>query len=149
MYSIEEFDKEKTKVLKYVLYKKRTEREIRQKFESTIEEEILNDVIEDLKENGYISDNIYVQRAINEFIALKNLSLKEMRYKLLAKGVSNDIIDEYFYDNRDKLEEFEKQSIRKIYYKKQGLMEIEEIIQFLTKKGYKLDNIKDVLSEGK
>ena len=32
MYTVEEFDKEKTKVLKYILYKKRSEREIRNKF---------------------------------------------------------------------------------------------------------------------
>ena len=42
MYTIEEFDAVKTKVLKYVLYKKRTEREVRQKFESSIEEDILD-----------------------------------------------------------------------------------------------------------
>lgn len=144
---LEEYDKLKTKVLKYVLYKKRTEREVRQKFELSVKEELLEDVIEDLKENGYISDSIYVQRAINEFIALKNLSLKEIRYKLLAKGLSNDIIDEYFGENYDKLEEFEKKSIQNIYYKKQTTMQIEEIVQFLAKKGYKLDNIKEVLSE--
>ena len=32
MQDIEEFDKLKTKVLKYILYKKRTAQEIRQKF---------------------------------------------------------------------------------------------------------------------
>ena len=42
MYTIEEFDKEKNKVLKYILYKKRTEQEIRKKFISTIDENILD-----------------------------------------------------------------------------------------------------------
>ena len=37
MYSIEEFDKQKTKILKYIMYKKRTENEIRIKF-NTIDE---------------------------------------------------------------------------------------------------------------
>ena len=32
MYTIEEFDKEKTRILKYILYKKRTEQEIRNKY---------------------------------------------------------------------------------------------------------------------
>ena len=39
MYSIEEFDKTKTKILKYIMYKKRTENEIRIKF-NTIDEEL-------------------------------------------------------------------------------------------------------------
>ena len=47
---IEEFDKLKTKVLKYILFKKRTEQEIRQKFRED-EGELLNNVIEELKEN--------------------------------------------------------------------------------------------------
>jgi len=147
VYSIEEFDKQKTKVLKYVLYKKRTEKEIRQKFSSIIDENLLDDVIEDLKENGYISDENYIQRAVNEFMALKNISIKEIRYKLLSKGVSNDIIEEYFWSHREELETFEKQSIKNIYYKKNSQMQIEDIVQFLAKKGYKLDNIKEVLSE--
>ena len=40
MYTIEEleeFDKQKTKVFKYILYKKRTEFEIRNKFKNDIE----------------------------------------------------------------------------------------------------------------
>ena len=32
MYSVEQFDKEKTKVLKYILYKRRSEQEIQRKF---------------------------------------------------------------------------------------------------------------------
>ena len=51
MYSIEEFDKTKTKILKYIMYKKRTENEIRTKF-NTIDEDLLEDSIEYLKEAG-------------------------------------------------------------------------------------------------
>ena len=109
---LEEYDKQKTKVLKYIIYKKRTEREVRQKFENTIEQEILEDIIEELKENSYI------QRAIAEYIALKNLSMKEIKYKLFAKGLNNDIIDEYFSNNKDDLIDYEIQSIKNIFYKK-------------------------------
>lgn len=48
-YSIDEFDKAKTRVLKYVIYKKRTENEIRVKFAKDIAKDILEDVIEELK----------------------------------------------------------------------------------------------------
>ena len=96
---VEEYDKLKTKVLKYIIYKKRTEKEIRQKFSKTIDEDILEDIIDELKENGYIDDLNYIDRAVNEFIALKNLSIREIKYKLFAKGLSNDIIDEYISSN--------------------------------------------------
>ena len=49
----EELDKLKTKVLKYVLYKKRTENEVRDKF-SDEDEDKIEDIIEILKENNYI-----------------------------------------------------------------------------------------------
>lgn len=62
MYSKEKFDKEKTKVLKYILYKKRSEYEIRNKFSKSIEENLLDDIIEYLKEAKYIDDGQYIEK---------------------------------------------------------------------------------------
>jgi len=142
MYSAEEFDKQKTKVMKYIVFKKRTEQEVRNKFSGSIEENILEDIIEYLKEAKYLDDGEYIDRAINNFITLKNLSLKEVKYKLLAKGLNKDDIENYFYEHKARLDEYEKQSARNIFYKKQKDMDIEEIKQYLLKKGYKFDNIK-------
>ena len=74
MYTIEEYDKQKSRVLKYVLYKKRSKQEVKNKFYNDVEENMLEDIICELEENGYINDNNYIERAVNEFIAL-NLSL--------------------------------------------------------------------------
>ena len=102
---LEKKDKLKTKVLKYIMYKKRTEQEVRKKFSDIEDYDLLEEVIDDLKENGYINDDSYIERAIAEFINLKNLSLKELKYKLMSKGLDKDLIDDYFYNNTDKLEE--------------------------------------------
>ena len=147
MYSIEEFDKGKTKVLKYIIYKRRTEHEVRTKFSKVLEEDLLEDIIEYLKEAKYIDDNEYIERAINNFIVLKNLSIREIKYKLLAKGLKKDDIEDYIYNNYDKLEEYEKKSISNIIYKKRSSMEMQEIKQYLLKKGYKLENIKFEIEE--
>lgn len=141
MYTVEEFDKEKTKVLKYILYKKRTEQEVRRKFEQNIEPNLLEDIIEYLKEAKYINDKEYIEKTVNNFIALKNLSIREIQYKLLAKGLSNSDIEDYLYENRDELEEYETKSASNIIYKKSSSMELEEIKQYLLKKGYKTENI--------
>lgn len=142
MYSIEEFDKEKTKVMKYIVFKKRTEQEVRTKFAGSIEENILEDIIEYLKEANYLNDKEYIEKTINNFKVLKNLSLKEVKYKLLAKGLNKSDIEDYFYENKEELNEYEQKSARNIYYKKQRDMDIEEIKQYLIKKGYSYDNIK-------
>ena len=64
-----EYDNNKTKILKYIMYKKRTEKEIIQKFSSTIEKDMLEDIIEELKENGYINDKLYIQKAVTEYMS--------------------------------------------------------------------------------
>ena len=110
MYTIEEFDKEKTKVIKYILYKKRTESEVRTKFKKDIDEIILEDIIEYLKENNYINDYEYIEKQVNEYINLKNLSIKEIRYKLFSKGLNKNLIDEYISNNYEELKEYENKS---------------------------------------
>lgn len=146
MYSVEEFDEAKTKILKYIVYKRRTENEVRTKFQGTIQEEMLDDIIEYLKEAKYIDDNEYIERTINNFKMLKNLSIKELKYKLLAKGLNKNLIDEYFYENKEELTEYEIKSASNIRQKKRDLEEI-EIKNYLLKKGYKQDNINRVFEK--
>lgn len=138
---VEEFDKLKTKVLKYILFKKRTEQEVRQKFRED-SGELLDDVIEELKELDYINDEIYIQKAINEFRNLKNMSIKEIEYKLMTKGLKKDIINNYIYINKEELLDYEIKSAKNIFIKKQNLLETEEIINYLKKKGYLEETIK-------
>lgn len=147
MYTVEEFDREKTRVLRYILYKKRTEHEIRIKFEKTIEENMLDDIIEYLKEAGYIDDKEYIRKTVNNFIALKNLSIREMKYRLLAKGLNKNDVEDYIYENKEELEDYEIKSAENIIYKKSTSMEKDEIKQFLLKKGYKQDNINKAMEE--
>lgn len=145
-YTVEEFDNMKTKVLKYVLYKKRTEQEIRQKFNKE-DNQIIEDVIDYLKEAGYISDEEYISRAINEYIALKNLSITEIKYKLLSKGINKDLVDNYIDLHYEDMIEYELNSIKKIILKKANQLEDNELIEFLYKKGYKKDLIKQAINE--
>lgn len=142
MYSLEEFDEQKTKVMKYIVFKKRTEQEVRTKFANSIEENMLEDIIEYLKKAQYLNDKEYIEKTINNFKILKNLSLKEVKYKLLAKGINKNDIEDYFYEHKEELNEYEQKSAKNIFYKKQRDMEQDEIKQYLLKKGYKLENIK-------
>ena len=146
MYNQEEFDREKIRVLKYILYKKRSEYEIRNKFSKTINENMLDDIIEYLKEAQYIDDKVYIEKTINNFIALKNLSIKEIRYKLLSKGLNKNEIEDYIANNAEELKEYEIKSAKNIIYKKSVTMEEEEIKSFLIKKGYKYENIEEAFN---
>ena len=147
MYTIEEFDKEKAKVLKYVLYKKRSKQEVKNKFYNTIDSQMLNDIIEELEENGYIDDNNYIERAVNEFKALNNLSIKEIKYKLSSKGIPGNLIDDYIIKNKEELVEYEFESARKIAIKKINLMDEDGVKQYLSKKGYMKESITEAIKE--
>ena len=141
--NLEELDKVKSRILKYIVYKKRTEAEIRNKFKCVFDENIFEDAIENLKELGYINDINYIDRQINEYKSLKNMSLKEMKYKLLSKGLNKSIIEDYFSENYDDLLEFEEQSAENIFSKKIISMEVIEVKNYLRKKGYLEDTIKN------
>ena len=141
MYNLEELDVAKTKVLKYVLYKKRTEYEVRQKF-TDVDENMLEDIIEFLKEEKYIDDNEYIKKCIEEFKKLNSLSIKEVTYKLSQKGINKKILDEYIYTNREDLLQYEIDSAKKIIIKKRkSLDDIDDIKDFLYRKGYMSETI--------
>ncbi len=145
MYTIEEFDYAKTKILKYILYKKRTEKEVKTKFRNIISQDLLEDVIEELKQIGYINDQAYIKRAIQEMMALKSLSVKEIQYKLLAKGISLEDVEQYITENQEELQEYERNSAKNIVYKKMVGKEEYEIRSYLLKKGYQEENINDAI----
>lgn len=87
----------------------------------------------------------YVKRAVNEFMSLKNLSAREIKYKLYTKGVNKETIEDYFYEHKEEIEEYERKSAENICIKKEATMEKEEIENYLLKKGYKEQIIKEVL----
>lgn len=147
MYTVEEFDKGKTKVLKYILYKKRSEYEIRTKFSKILDENLLEDIIEYLKEAKYINDKNYIERTVNNFIILKSMSIKEIQYKLISKGLNKNDIEDYIADNKEELEEYEVKSASNIIYKKSSSLEEYDIRKYLIKKGYKSECINRAFDE--
>ena len=143
---IEEFDKLKTKIFKYISYKKRTENEIRQKFVDA-DENMLEDAIEYFKEQNYINEDEYIDRSVKEFLKLKKLSIKELTYKLIQKGINKNSLDNYILNNKELLLEYEINSAKKIILKKKDKTEIEEIKRYLYQKGYMQESISIALDE--
>lgn len=140
----EKIDTLRSKMLRYILYKKRTEIEIRQKF-SEEDENAVEDAIEYFKELGYIDDWNYIERSVQEFVNLKSLSLKEIRYKLCQKGISKHLVDDYITKNEEELFEYEINSAKKIWNKKIQNSDENAVKEFLYKKGYKQETIQKML----
>lgn len=146
MYTPEEFDANKTQVMKYILYKKRTESEVRKKFCHNIEEDMLEDIIEYVKEAGYINDKDYIKRLVNEYMALKSMSIREIKNKIYEKGIYADEIEDYLYENKEELEAYELRSAEKLANKKKNL-EPQKLKSYLVNKGFDTDTINKVLKD--
>ena len=139
-------DKLKAKVFKYITYKKRTENEIRQKF-ADVDQDILDNVIEYFKSQNYINEDEYIERSIKEFIALKSLSIKELTYKLVQKGVNKKVLDDYVVKNREMLVNYELESAKKIIIKKSTKMDLQDIKKYLFQKGYMSEIVSIAIDE--
>ena len=141
-----EMDKLKSKVFKFISYKKRTANEIRQKFAEE-NQDLLEDVIEYFVSQNYINEEDYIERSIKEILALKSLSIKEITYKLTQKGVDKKLLDKYIYENRETLLEFEIQSAKKLILKQSGKKELSDIKKYLFQKGYMSESVSIAIDE--
>lgn len=140
---VEKIDQLRSKMLKYILYKKRTEMEVRKKF-SNEDENAVEDAIEYFKELKYIDDWSYIERSIQEFMNLKNLSRKEVSYKLCQKGINKKLVDEYMTSHGEELLEYEIRSAKAIWNKKIQNADENSVKQSLYQKGYTQETLQEV-----
>ncbi len=139
------YEKLREKVFFYVTYQRRTASEVKRTFlpafkKYNIPEEILEDLVEELKEKGHIDDKDFVKKKFKAYVSFNNLlSVKEITNKMLQKGVSKDLIDEYIEQNRGQLYEHEVKAAKKLYEKKIAEKSDEEVKRYLLRKGYNED----------
>lgn len=89
------FEVAKNKAIKYVGISRKTEQEVYRKLKTQgFDEDIIVEVIEYLKELGYINDDDYVDAYIRQCMRLLDYSTYEIRQKLLQKGINKYIIDD-------------------------------------------------------
>lgn len=134
------------KLMRYVVFKKRTEMEIRQKCKRLeYNEEYIEEIIQYLSENEYIDDVKYVEKYINNILKLKKSSIFEMKMDLLRRGIKENYIDDYVESHQEELEKFEKDSAKQIVRKKMQITEIEKIKRYLKGKGYSYSSISEAI----
>lgn len=143
----EKIEQLRNKMLKYILYKKRTEEEVRIKFADE-DSNMVEDAIEYFKEQKYIDDVSYIERTIKECMALKKMSIKEVEYKITQKGVSKKLVDDYICKNKESMLEYEISSAKSIIIKKINNTENnQEIKNYLYQKGYMSESIEIAFDE--
>lgn len=146
---------EKNKTLHYCLnrlsYRARSEKELRQSMERKgYTNDNIEAAIEYCKENGYIDDLAFAKAFVNDKTNLNKYGPERIRYDLMVKGFSRDIIDQALVVDRDvqldmarelaskKISSYKGDSKRDIYRKLSG---------FLQRKGFTYDVVSSVVRE--
>ncbi|MBR4110875.1 MAG: RecX family transcriptional regulator [Clostridia bacterium] len=133
-----------SKLMKYVIFKKRTEHEVREKCKTlNYTSDYIDEVVEYLKEAEYINDEIYITKYINNLLKLKKTSVAEVKLDFMKRGIDFDRVD---FDLVERLYEHEKESAIYLANKKYKAGDtIEKIKRYLNAKGYTYSNISNAI----
>lgn len=93
------FREAKSKAVRYLSLKLRTEKEVREKLlNEGYDPECATRVIEELKAIGYINNKLYAQKYLFDRSKLKPLSKRMMKIELLSRGIDEETVDEVLAD---------------------------------------------------
>lgn len=137
--------------VKYLSYRQRSIKEVNEHLNRKgYEESIIEKTIDYLLEKNYLNDYEFAQSFIRDKSYLNKYGINKIRYELLNKGVSKEIVAKTLrfdgdeeYDNamalaQKKMNSYRGQDRNSIYRKLGG---------FLQRRGYRYDTVSKVLKE--
>jgi len=142
--------KAQDRALKYLGYKKRTEKEIVRKLkEYEYDDEITDRVIKFLEKYKYLNDLEYAESYIRQAQRLNPKGKTDIRYKLKKLGISDDNIEKAFMNEEfEELDETMKVLEKKLNGKSSiNLRENKKIQEFLLRRGFSYGIIKEAFCE--
>ena len=108
--------------------------------------EISNKILNKLSDNGYLNDEQFAKRWVENRRLLKATSRRKLLMELKQKRIPSSIIDKVLAD--DKEETDEREVLRELVEKKRHRYpDRTKFIQYLARQGYSYDDIKSVLNE--
>lgn len=139
------------KAIKYLSYRQRSIKEVKDHLNRKgYDPSIIENTIDHLLEKNYLNDYAFAESFIRDKSYLNKYGINKIRYELLNKGVSKEIIAKTLrfdhdeeYDNamtlaNKKMNSYKNQDRDRIYRKLGG---------FLQRKGYRYDTVAKVLRE--
>lgn len=133
--------------VKYLSLRLLSEKELFEKLQlKGYDEEIINEVLLDLKSIGYINDMIYARKFVYERVKLKPKSKKMLKMELKKRGISDEVSDEVI----NNLDYDETVAIKRLVKKRFGKYNLEDpkvikkVYSFLMHRGFDYEKIKDI-----
>lgn len=146
----EVFDRYYNLSLRYLSYRPRSEKEIRdyliekQKRAKALTNEIISEIIKKLKSYKFIDDRQFAKTWISSRINYKNKPIRVIKFELRQKGITEDLINDVLpkeevretdLESAKKLAEKRKDFYRSLDEKKKN----EKVMSYLLRKGFSYD----------
>ena len=124
----------------------RSEKELRDyAFRKSWSKENLEKVIERLYEHRLLDDEKFAESFVRSRANLRNFSIQKMKFELIKKGITNEIIEKVLHRNEDFDED---ESLKKMIVKKRRNYDDErKLVAYLARQGFPYDKIRKALDE--
>ncbi|PIY93839.1 MAG: hypothetical protein COY68_04745 [Candidatus Levybacteria bacterium CG_4_10_14_0_8_um_filter_35_23] len=151
---MESFEKNYNRALRFLSFRLRSEKEIRNYFQKhKVELSVAEKIIEKLKKYRFLNDEDFAKLWIESRLKHKLRSISLIRRELLLKGIDKEIIDvqisNFQFSISNELENAQKLIRKRIErYKDLPRQEIyQKLGRFLASKGFNWDTIKKSIDE--
>ena len=139
------------KALHFLNFKLRTAKEVYEKLEKLeVSDEVINQVLQQLMDHGFINDQFYAESYVRENFALQKKGPKAVAFELKKKGVNDTIIQKALAEFDEVTQLDQAIEIAQKYVDRQGNVPVKTVKQkvygFLMQKGYDLDVVQSVIS---
>lgn len=141
------------KALKFLSYRPRSEKEVRDKLIKIKTPEILiEEIIKKLRDYKFLDDLEFAKMFARERSILKHKPVRVIKFELKQKGISEDLIEEVLTDSKEEEKDLEKakEIIQKKIIRYKGLDSYkirEKLSRFLVSRGFDYDTIKEAIDE--
>lgn len=150
---MDEFNKFYNQALRFLSYRSRSEKEIKDNLlKKKASQEVIDQIIVKLREHAFVNDKEFAKSWIESRMRFKPRGIRVIKMELKQKGISQEIIDSQISKLRSSVsnEEMIQKLIQKkiTRYKQLPPMEMKQkLFQFLSSKGFEYDDIKDALKD--
>jgi len=147
------FEKFYNKALKFLSYRPRSEKEIRDKLKrKKASEKIINKIILRLKENNFINDEEFIKWWIEQRTTFKPRSFRLIKIELKQKGIDKELIEKTIGHLPSTIDDLKsaKKLIQKRLPRYKNLSrdeKFQKLSRFLASKGFNYDIIKEIFKE--
>lgn len=138
--------------LKYIKIKLRCEKEIREYLKKkNIEDNIINDIVDKLKNDGYLSEDAYIKAYTYDKFNICNIGPLKIKKELINLGFDEGKVDEEVnkLDKNDLLAKLNKMIDKRISQTKNysGYILRKKIVDYFIDRGFELSDIECILKD--